>query len=446
MGNYQLYHTNIRMGGQMKWDLTIESGHDGLYINDFHLSPISDRAPFTYSVDNNLLNNSHLDNIKKYYQRNSSIFYKEYGDPILSSREPIVVNGSSNPESSLIDTHDDTLEMGLKRANYSVKKKQFEFFCPVWLEEYDPSKQLVFNFVVTSKPSDNNGFITVPELAIRTLKFNVKGPHQYHNKFIDYFNGFTKDVSISQNHLGDSLMRIQLKEGEAFVRGVDVATGLFNKAKIIAGISQSLLNTERLMMDFDNLLGMVYPDNHMVAPQLFNFNFIFDADDILPQNLLNIMYGSDLHMDVRVSYGEDDVQELPLLDFYTNYNFIPCKPIGISKSYCQDEINVFDLVNDTKNINLQDKNRSIQSIFHWSIKGNNDYIFNLYSGFGGYVKTKEESTDSTTIQINTSSNDSGKLFFKSDKVKDKVLGFVKKDSSEIDWDEIKSKYMSKYYG
>ena len=55
MNNYQLYRTNVLLGGQMKWDLIIDSSQNTLYVSDFHLSPISNNTPYTYKSDEYLI-------------------------------------------------------------------------------------------------------------------------------------------------------------------------------------------------------------------------------------------------------------------------------------------------------------------------------------------------------------------------------------------------------
>ena len=68
--SYQLYRTNHRLSGQIKWDLTLESANidnefDGLYINNFNLTPISNRISFDRYQDKTQLNYTHAWNIKK---------------------------------------------------------------------------------------------------------------------------------------------------------------------------------------------------------------------------------------------------------------------------------------------------------------------------------------------------------------------------------------------
>ena len=95
MNNYQLYRTNINLGGQMKWDIILNNIQgdttNSLYVSDFHLSPISINLPYNRYAEESLLNYSHLENIKHYFKSIEGSFYKDYSDPLLTTDEPLIV-------------------------------------------------------------------------------------------------------------------------------------------------------------------------------------------------------------------------------------------------------------------------------------------------------------------------------------------------------------------
>ena len=90
MENFQLYKTNPLLGGQLKWDIIIDSSNTKLFVSDFHLSPISNNISYTYKSDENLLNNSHQDNVKKYYNEIKGSFYSEALDSEFNHNFPII--------------------------------------------------------------------------------------------------------------------------------------------------------------------------------------------------------------------------------------------------------------------------------------------------------------------------------------------------------------------
>jgi hypothetical protein len=77
MNNYQLYHTNILLGGQMKWDLILDLSNNDLVVSDFHLTPISNNVPYNKYSKDQLLNYKHEENVSRFYKKISGHFYKE---------------------------------------------------------------------------------------------------------------------------------------------------------------------------------------------------------------------------------------------------------------------------------------------------------------------------------------------------------------------------------
>lgn len=396
MNNFQLYKTCIPLSGQVKWDLTLESARDEngygvLFVNDFKLTPISRHIPFS---DKNILNYSHLENLKEYYNRLENLFFKPCPNPDLDSLIPYIYDDVLNDNGKLDlshksvwkDLHDSTIEMGISRSKYGKTGKQFEFFCPVWIEHFDPSVDVLsFKFAlrtITNREQSSNN----QEIITKSLIFKPSSIWPYHTKVVNYFNNYTKDAELtsrSSGGMGEDLLSVNINKKSATISGIDVRRGVNIKSKQIDSLVDDLCSTERLLMDFDNILIKNFQHNLIIARQLINFNFIFDADEFITPNILNMMYGANFEMDVHV---EINGEELPMKDFYTNYDFIPRKPIGYlaKNTHIEQEQNIFDLIKDHQNISLTCKNKMSPHIFHWALEGNNDYIFNLYTGFGGY--------------------------------------------------------------
>ena len=109
----------------MKWDIVLDGKlSSSLNISDFHLTPISNNVSYIYKSDENLLNHSHLDNIKIYYNKIKGNFYSPALDSIFNHNWPILCK-----ENELLSPYSSIYDMGCKRSNsYSKYKKQFEFF------------------------------------------------------------------------------------------------------------------------------------------------------------------------------------------------------------------------------------------------------------------------------------------------------------------------------
>jgi len=399
MNNIQLYHTNIALGGQVKWDLIIENGPNGLIVDNFGLSPISREVKtniFTAnksSQPDNLLDHTHLANLKQYYADIKGSFYNPGANPLIASKEPIVVSDDYDAyRSKFIDPHDPVLECGLNRAQYSVYKKPYEFFCPIWLEDFTSDDVLIFRFIVLSGTK---------ELFTKSLSLETSS-YTYHNQFVKYFNEYIDSVADKDGKIGDKLFYINLLDNYSYIRGIDVEAGKYESIMNITDLSTTLLETERLLMDNDSILCRQFEDKHIIAPQLINFNFIFDIEDIITKNLLDQMWGSDLHMNMevirkRVSNGVIERKSFERLDFFTNYDNIDCEIIGSISNHLNTthttKPNIFDEIGDNIGVSLLDKNKTVQNLFHWSLADNKEYIFNLYSGFGGCVEVKKAKSD-----------------------------------------------------
>ena len=360
MENFQLYRTNILLGGQMKWDLIIDNSSNGLVVTDLHLSPISSNIPYTYQSDENLFNHSHEDNVKSYYKSMEGYFYADGISPEFKHNWPVIV-----PAGTRAYTYNDVCDMGCRRMkHYDLYNKQFEFFCPIWLEHL--SDDLKFEFFV----SDSN--MNVVSKRLLTVK---KG--DLTNKFNKYFNEYLDKCGILNGT--DEVMMIDINDSTAYVTGLNVKEGL-HVTKDISSIVGQLTLREQPLMEFDNTIISNISSNNMVVNQLFNFNFCFNLTDIVSGTVSNLMKGEFMSLGVNVYVGD---QLLAKKDFDTEYEYIP-KTIIYTDSSLDFEINALNYLVDHKCIDLIDKNKYSQPICHWSLCGCNDYIFNLYNGFSGY--------------------------------------------------------------
>lgn len=385
MNNYQLCRTNPRMSGQIKWDLILSSSDSELYISDFDLSPISKHIYQSKHIDN-ILNYDHLYNLKRYYANFSNGFYKTFEDPSISSPNIMMTNNDYNQyKHKWIDLHDDTLEFGISRSRYKITGRQFEFFCPVWLENFGINDELVFEFSISTGDSLNK--VISKSLSLTPNK------HKIHDKVVDYFNKYVENIIDNNSKIiGDNLINIDLDNFRAEIRGVDVKNGKYNSSVNITGLSQDILKNERLLIENDEMIINSFRFNELIAPQLFNFNFIFNYEDLATHVISKYMYGSEINISLNVkiihSLNDSDqswVEYLQTKDLYTNYDALPC----ILDGQENDDLSVFDLIMDPQNIKYTLQNKISPTIIHWSLADNNDYIFNMYSGFGGCKTIKE---------------------------------------------------------
>jgi hypothetical protein len=380
MNNYQLYHTNILLGGQMKWDLILDLSNNDLVVSDFHLTPISNNVPYNKYSKDQLLNYKHEENVSRFYKKISGHFYKEMIDSKLSSEWPIIKDSDK-----FQDTHDSQYEMGCNRALYKVYGKQFEFLCPVWLEHLDGD--LSFEISILSK----FGGTPLITKVLKLSKGNYSTPEGiYHDKFTNYFNSYISNIGLDKGN--DRVMSVHLDKGTSQISALNVKTGM-NEVKDLPNLVTNLISRERPLMEFDNMIIQSFPDNALIAHQLFNFNLCFNISDILNPMLSSMLSKQCVYIKVDVRVGD---KLLEMRDFYSNYSYIPKKRCGydfvINDSgitHLQGEEtspNVLDYMKDNKFIDFINRNKIVQSTVHWSLVGNNDYILNCYNGFGGYYE------------------------------------------------------------
>lgn len=371
MDNFQLYRTNVLLGGQIKWDLIINSHASKLYVNDFHLSPISDNIPFIYKIDDTLIYKTHQDNVKAYYRSNKGNFYKEGLTAGFTHNWPLINNDDKH-----LTVYSNIYDMGCRRSkHFNAYKKQFEFLCPVWLEQLNGT----LSFKINVKNTHSNTI-----LASNTLSLSLNG-QEFHDKFVNYFNNYIKFIGVDTGD--DKLLNIQFRNNIANIHGLNVNTGMI-QTKPLNNIISNITSRERPLIETDNLLIQSFANNNMICKQLFNFNLCFNIPDILSGGITNIMLGEDVIVSVDVFI---DGKQIDKKDFYTNYEYID-KKVWSDAGLTLSE-NVLSYLHDNECIDLINKNKFCQSICHWSLTENTDYIFNVYEGFSGLYVSKDDNGD-----------------------------------------------------
>ena len=362
MNNFQLYRTNLYLGGQMKWDLVIDSNTNTLHVSDFHLTPISKNTPYTYRSDEYLIKNLHQDNVKSYYSRLKGHFYEKCLNAEHTHSWPLICEPNE-----VLSTYSDIYDMGCRRSlHYDVYKKQFEFFCPLWIEHL--YGDLSFKIDIKCVDSDS-------VLASNVLRLSTNG-NKFHDDFVNYLNAYLKDADILNGN--DDVLNINFKTNKATINGLNAQNGIF-ETKDINSLVNNIVSRERPLLEFDNLLIQTFVDNYMIAKQLFNFNLCFNIDDILTGSIANMMVGEDITISVSVLINDT---VLECRDFDTEYEYIKKDVMPID---CDETFNVLDYLHDYECVELIDKNKFSPSVCHWSLCNNEDYLFNVYNGFSGLM-------------------------------------------------------------
>lgn len=380
MANYQLYRSNVLLGGQMKYDVVLDSKEGKLCISDFHITPISNKCPYNKNKKDTLLNYPHQENIVSFYKNIKSSFYKDFADKTLTNLYPIPGKSSN----SLLNT-ETTYEMGCRRAkSYQLYGKQFEFFCPLWLEHLGENDTLYFTFKLYSDSQQKYC------MCEKTLYFKDNGNTQ-HDKFIKYFDDYMSYIKCrNDENINDWIFDI--KKSVSSVIGLNVTNGKINNLKL-NNLFNNLTRRERPVLETNNMIINQLQDHHLIVKPLFNFNFCFNIDDIFTNSIVQSIKGGYVYISVEAGIKNDESQQLlELVDFYSNHEFIPKKKTiyDLQRDNSQSpwysinvsDVNVLDYLQEYKCIDLISKNKIIQNTIHWE---NAKYgsIFNFYEGFSG---------------------------------------------------------------
>lgn len=415
MENYQLYRTNVLLGGQMKYDVILKGlGNTNLYIDSLNITPISDTIPYDrYNKSYWVTNYSFAESIKKFYHQTSGYFYDTHIDPILTQSAPLSdkYNGP---------TYDDMYEMGCRRMGYSLYNKQLSFFCPIWLEKLDVNNgdYLVFEFnFFTDYQQTNCIYKKQLELKKTTILNELN-----HNKCVNSFNEFIKLLGIDKgqdyiinltNGNNSTLHAFNVSTGKC----VSTKTGSEDDIKL-PNLHDLLTSQQRILLEQNQLIINNLKDNLCIAKQLFNFNFCFNPIDVLPKFSINEFKSEKIYVSINV-YINNDTQnastKLELRDFYSNHEYIQRKVVTpkyiiydanddneytikdtipsltIEKDEPSEQYNVLSYYNDHRYINTIDKNKILQSIIHWAPVNNRHEILNFHPGFMSCHKIKHPS-------------------------------------------------------
>lgn len=384
MNNYQLYRTNVKLGGQIKLNLVLDAPDttainmsdindmDYLNITDYNISPIQDNSYMNY--DNDFINNSHHTNIQKIYSGNKKQFYEDVQFGQKYSPYPLIKN------KQFTSSHVNDFEMGCRRVEYSTYNKQFEFFCPIWLEHLNEGDYIQFEL---SSGIDNTKYISKKLISFDINKFSGA----VHTKFVNYFNEYLKYTNILGEG-NDNILNLDIANNLSILSGLSLKTGNMSSIKL-PSLMHEIVDTEMPLIDFNNLIINQLKDNDIIVPQLFNFSFYFNPEDVFMKVILDRLYGKRINFNMTVKIFNSKTSQFEVLDtvdFYSNFEYIPKKYIGpINPAFdTSNAPNVLDYLQDYKYIDIIDKNKMVQNVIHWSLTDNNDYIFNIYDGFAGY--------------------------------------------------------------
>ena len=361
MNNYQLYRTNVKLGGQVAWNLILDDTPDGkLKVSYFDVTPISPYVDYKYGQNTDCLRYSHQENVRELYNQVKGQFYEACINPELKTIYPILGENKI--------TRDPSLETGCSRISYNRYHKQLQYLCPLWLEDFDSSKILKFEISLCSEDEQ-----TVLSTRSLILDANID---DYHDVFVDYMNNYVDSLNEGES-IGDDLLNINIVDKLASVTGLDIASGDI-VSKDISNLVPNLYDRERPLMETDYMLIDNYHTSEMICKQLFNFNLVFDIADLVSNIVNNMLRGDSFNIKVDVYTGVKSIVEGRERIIWTP---LDKKAFDADYSDIKQYKDILTYLDDINYIDFVHKNKLDQDICHWTLRDNEDYIFNLYSGF-----------------------------------------------------------------
>jgi hypothetical protein len=190
----------------------------------------------------------------------------------------------------------------------------------------------------------------------------------------------------------------------SYIKGLNAEKGVVQTIDT-SYLVKNLLERERPIIETDNMILSTFSQNKIVCTQIFNYNFVFDLYDFIPISLLNelICEKVNIYIDMYKKDSEGNLVKIEVKDIYSNYEHIP--RYDIYKNEYDKNFNVLDYLEENNSLNFIDKNKLVQSTFHWALQNKQDSIFNLYNGFAPVNTINNEN-----ISCNSISNNAPDLF------------------------------------
>lgn len=433
--NYRLYKTLPKLAGNMKLDLVVGMGNNGMaYVRQAHLRPIAGTS-YIPITDERIMDRPHQNNIRKFYENTRGNFYNSNPPASLDSDWFMTVSPHEMRNLKYIKTWDDTFLAGCSRMPYKLYGTTHEILVPLWLDKCNGVKFRITFMAVGEDGSTRDITYRDLNLSEEYLYGNINGVPELYNKNEKFHNDFTKYLMDYFQYAkimdgNASVLNIQFKQGISTISGLAVESGNLT-TRLNYNIVQNLSYRERPLLEANSLLTNTFADYKMICSQLINFNICFDLEDMMhPQVVSNLLDGNSLAVKVDAlalrerpdidkfftpKYDRTDLYKfysktsrrdtnveykwqgpLEVRDFYTNHEYVPRPKLkedyGASSEaqYYEDGPeylwNALNYKRDNESSEMMHKNKITQGICHWVYAQHPDgNLFNVYDGFGAYL-------------------------------------------------------------
>ena len=326
-------------------------------VDDAIIIPLDNNQVLHKVINVNLINGKYEFDVKKYFKEMSSLFYKD----TYVKNENIFEHYNIEKLYELNDSHNKNFEFGCKRLSLSKYNYQFQFYAPIYINNYDDLPDF---FVLNIHYNQN---------LIKQIHIPIKQKYNQ-NKLRIYLQNFTNKI------LNNVPLIWKFDEDKIiYNKVIDCANGgiiNFTSHNVIKHnkVNQLLLN------DIDNMLSKAYKDNNIILSECIPLSFIFNINDIIDE--LSSYYFDFNKFFISGEYVKDN-KTCDLYDFSYNYhNFYSSyyKYDNLSNKITNTKINICNTVpyglSEGTNYRLSYQNTFNLDYCRWSLFNYNDYIVN----------------------------------------------------------------------
>ena len=258
------------------------------FIKNADLSPLQNLL-LNQRVKLSLLDGSWEYDISKYYHYYNNTFYnKNYS---FNRSDYQILDLFANNQ---ISSRNKDYEFGCKRVSYSQTGYQFNFFAPIWCDNFD-SLPDYFRIIITFS-NKMEKYINIP----------IK---EYYNQ--NYLRNYLKRYL---NKIDSNVIFGNQVNNQGTYYGIDVKNG--GIVSIIDNIFSRIYNIQMTQNNFDNIICVGVVRNNLIIRQVLPLSFSFNIEDIMSNQEKYYFMNEDVK--ITGSYVKTNTP-LKFYDFNINY-------------------------------------------------------------------------------------------------------------------------------
>ncbi len=261
------------------------------YVRAASICPLQNFL-FAKKIDINLLYNKYEYDVYKYYNYYSNYFYK---NNFAYDKSNYAIIDNNNVYNSNNDSRNKDYEFGCKRLNYNSLNKQFNFYAPFYLDDFN---DLPDYFCIKILINDN---------LEKTIKVYINKDNKK-NYLKEYLKRYFKQMD-------NKVIFCLPQSNQATYFGLDIKRGGLVQYK--DNVIGSIYNKQSSINSFDNIICQGFERNGLIMKQIFPISFSFNLNDIFNDYEKDFFIGSKIN--ISGYYFTSGDYKYNLFDFDIDY-------------------------------------------------------------------------------------------------------------------------------